>query len=160
MGKQRGITTEEIREIIKSLANRKDLVTKCPNMSLSPFFCNANPNQQGLSGFTWMTTLETHTPGKDVHVGEKVKQQKARVLWSVLGFSPKCGRGKQGDTKEGGGERKRSLTPNVHKPTQKMHLPPTLINLSACRAAPAQQTPPKLLLRKRKLPFLRYCAKS
>lgn len=131
-----GYATEEIREIIKSLANRKDLVTKFPNISLSPFFCNANPNQQGVSGFTWMTTLETHTPGKDVHVWEKVKQQKGCVLWSALGFSPKCIRGKQGDRKRGG-KRKRSLTPNVHKPTQKMHLPPTLINLSACRAAPA-----------------------
>lgn len=147
-----GFATEEIREIIKSLANRKDLVTKFPNS----FFCNANPNHQGLSGFTWMTTLETQTAGKDVQVWEEVKQKKG----CVLGFSPKRGRGKQGDTKEGGEKRKRSLTPNVHKPTQKMHLPPTLINLSACRAAPAQQTPPKLLLKKRKLPFLRYCAKS
>lgn len=98
-----GNATEEIREIIKSLANRKDLVTKFPNSRFCPcFFCNANPNQQGQSGFTWMTTLETHTPGKDVHVWEKVKQQKGPVLWSVLDFSPKCGRGKQGDRKEGG----------------------------------------------------------
>lgn len=59
------------------------------------------------------------------------------------------------ETEERRGEkRKRSLTPNVHKPTQKMHLPPTLINLSAWRAAPAQQTPPKLLLKKGSYLFL------
>lgn len=114
-----GYATEEIREIIKSLANRKDLVTKFPNISLSLFFCNANPNQQGLSGFTWMTTLETHTPGKDVHVWERVKQQKGCVLWSVLGFSPKCIRGKQGDTKRGGGGKGRGalhqMCINQHK---------------------------------------------
>lgn len=52
-----------------------------------------------------MTTLQTHTPGKDVHVWEKVRQQKGRVLWSVLAFSPKGGRGKQGDRKEEGGKK-------------------------------------------------------
>lgn len=38
-----------------------------------------------------------------------------------------------------------------------MYLPPTLINLSACKAAPAHQTPPKLvlLLKRRKLSLLR-----
>lgn len=102
---KKGYATEEIREIIKSLANRKDLDTKFPNISLSLFFCNANPNQQGLSGFGWMTTLETHTPGKDVHVWEKVKQQEGCVLCSVLGFSPKRGRGKQGDRKEERGKK-------------------------------------------------------
>lgn len=53
-------------------------------------------------------------------------------------------------------ERKRSLTPNVHKTTQTMHLPPTLINLSACKAALAHWTPPKLVLflQKRKLSLL------
>lgn len=65
MGKQRGITTEEIREIIKSLANRKDLVTKFPNMSLSLFFffffamqTQTNRDCLGLPG--WQDWRPTH----------------------------------------------------------------------------------------------------
>lgn len=44
---------------------------------------------------------------------------------------------------------------NQHK---RCFLPPTLINLSACKAAPAHSTPPKLvlLLKKRKLFLLRF----
>lgn len=80
--------------------------------------------------------LETHTPGKGyVCVGEGEKAKWSCALVSAW-FQPKPSQRKTSET-EKREERKRSLTPNVHKPTQKMYLSPTLINLSACKAAPA-----------------------
>lgn len=141
---KKGYTTEEIREIIKSLANRKGFVIKLPNISC-PRFCNANPKKQGLSaelgllGFSWMTALETHTPGKGYAcVGEGEKAKWSCALDSAW-FQPKPSQRKTLERQKKREERKRSLTPNVHKPTQKMYLPPTLINLSACKAAPAHR---------------------
>lgn len=56
-----GYATEEIREIIKSLANRKDLVTKFPNISLSPFFAmQTQTNRDCLGLLGWQHWRPTH----------------------------------------------------------------------------------------------------
>lgn len=99
MGKQKEEThNRRDQRDSKSLANRKGFCHLFPNIGC-PFLLRKPRKSRGAAAepgwfvSSWMTMLETHTPGRDTHVWEKAKRQNGRVLYLVLGFNPNRARG-------------------------------------------------------------------
>lgn len=98
-----GYATEEIREIIKSLANRKDWVTKFPNISFVTLFLamqtQTNRECLGLPG--WQHWRPTHQ-GRMCTCGRRWNSRRVVCSGQCLVSVQNVAEEKQGDRKEGG----------------------------------------------------------
>lgn len=154
-----GYATEEIREIIKSLANRKDLVTKFPNISLSPFFAmQTQTNRECLGLLGWQHWRPTHQ-GRMCMCGRRWNSR--RVVCSGQCLVSVQNASEENRETEKGGEKGRGalhqMCINQHKRCISLQPWSTSVPAELLQLIRHLQN---YFLKKRKFSFLRYCAKS